>query len=270
MSVLSVLTINLVVLVVAFLLLWIFCIWLKDPTPIDAYWGIGMGVLATATFLQLPQPSTRSWILLLLCWVWAIRLGAYMLWRMHTQGPDRRYMRMLEKAKEQRGWGYAMATMMLVIVPQAPLQFIIGLPVQLGQIDSEPAALGALGWLGVVIAVLGFGFETVADMQLSSFRGRTENAGKVMSSGLWHYSRHPNYFGEACFWWGLFLIGAETAPGKFALISPILLTWLLIKWSGMPTMEYRMRKHKPGYLEYVERTSGFVPMPPRAPRVTAP
>lgn len=252
---------NFVVLCAGFSLMFIICLRLRDPTPIDAYWGLGMGVLATSTFLQLDEPSSRSWLLLVLCWLWAVRLAAYMLWRWRDHGPDRRYLRMMEKSQQKRGWGFATSLLMLVILPQAALQFLISLPVQLGQLPADPSDVGWLAWLGVAVALLGLAWETIADIQLTGFRRRKENAGQVLKSGLWKYSRHPNYFGEACFWWGMFLIAAETMVGGFSLVSPVILTWILSKWSGVPTMEYRMRKQKPGYREYIETTSAIIPLP---------
>jgi steroid 5-alpha reductase family enzyme len=263
MQVLQVLTINLAVVCVVFLLLWVFCLWLKDVTIVDSYWAIGMGVLATATFLQFPESTPRRWLLLGLCWLWAIRLGGYLFWRWRDHGPDRRYRRMMEISKERRGWGFAKSSLLLVFVTQAPLQFIVSLPVQLGQISMEPKTLGSVAWLGAAIAVFGIVFEAIADAQLTAFRKETKNAGKVLSTGLWKYSRHPNYFGEACVWWGLFLIAAETHIGIYSIVGPVLLTWLLIKWSGLPTLEYRMRKSKSGYVDYIETTSAFLPFPPR-------
>ncbi len=264
-QVLTVLAVNLGVVAAAFFVIWLLIQLTRDCTPVDAYWGIGMGIIATSTFLQVPQ-TERSWALLILGWMWALRLGAYMLWRWVDHGSDRRYVRMLEKAKEKRGQGLAMASFMLVIVPQAPLQFLVSLPLQLGQIPGEAATLGLIGKIGVAVALMGLAWETIADMQLTRFRKNPANQGQVMSSGLWRYSRHPNYFGEASFWWGLFLIAAETSVGLITIVSPAVLTWILINWSGAPTMEHRMRKEKPGYREYVESTSLFIPMPPSKKR----
>lgn len=270
MPIVSVVVNNLLVLCAAFSLMFVICLWLRDPTPIDAYWGLGMGVLATSTFLQLPEPTSKSWLLLTLCWMWAVRLAAYMLWRWRDHGPDRRYVRMLEKSKEKHGWGIGKSLLMLVILPQAALQFVISLPVQLGQLSPELSHIGPIAWLGVLIAVVGLGWETVADIQLTKFRKNPENRGQVLKTGLWKYSRHPNYFGEACFWWGAFLIAAETPVGRLSFISPVILTWILVKWSGLPTMEFRMGKYKPGYREYIETTSAIIPLPPknRETRVT--
>ncbi len=143
-----------------------------------------------------------------------------------------------------------------------PLLFIVALPVQLGQADPLPP-LGTLAWAGAGLAMFGIVFETVGDAQLVRFRRDPAHAGQVMQSGLWRYTRHPNYFGDACTWWGLYLIAAETSTGLWALPGPLLLTWTLMKWSGAPTVEGRLHKTRPGYADYVRRTSGFVPLPPR-------
>ncbi|MEE2692011.1 MAG: DUF1295 domain-containing protein [Pseudomonadota bacterium] len=262
MQIVQVLAVNIAVVCAVFLALWGLCLKWKDVTIVDSYWAVGMGILALSTFLQF-DPSPRRWLLLSLCALWAVRLGGYLFWRWRDHGPDRRYVRMMEKAQEQRGWGFAKASLLLVFVTQAPLQFVVALPVQLGQISAEPAALGLLSWAGAGLALFGIAFESTADMQLTAFRKNPDNAGKVLSTGLWAYTRHPNYFGDACVWWGLYLIAAETAIGLFSVIGPLLLTWTLVKWSGAPTLEYRMRKTKPGYVEYIERTSGFFPWPPK-------
>ena len=169
---------------------------------------------------------------------------------------------MFAKAQETKGWGFAKASLLLVFATQAPLLFIVCLPVQLGQIDAAPE-VGVIGIVGAVIAVIGIAFETIGDAQLTRFRRDSANIGQVMDRGLWRYTRHPNYFGDACTWWGLYLIAAETTTGLWALPGPMLLTWTLVKWSGMPTTEGRMKRKKPRYEDYVRRTSGFVPWWPK-------
>lgn len=262
MQIVQVLAINIAVVCAVFVSLWALCLRWRDVTIVDSYWAIGMAILALSTFLQF-DPTPRRWLLLSLCALWAIRLGGYLFWRWRDHGPDRRYVRMMEKAQEQRGWGFAKASLLLVFVTQAPLQFIVALPVQLGQIDAAPAALGIVAWTGAALALFGIAFESIADWQLTAFRKNPANAGKVLSSGLWAYTRHPNYFGDACVWWGLYLVAAETTLGLFSIVGPLLLTWTLMKWSGAPTLEYRMRKTKPDYAAYIERTSGFFPRPPK-------
>lgn len=260
----TMLAVNAAVLVAVFGAAWLACLAIRDLTPVDSLWAFGMVVLAISSFVQSDggMASQRAILLLGLCTLWGLRLGVYMLWRWRDHGPDRRYIRMMEKAQAQRGWGFARASLLLVFATQAPLLFIVALPVQLGQVDAGPA-IGIVGWAGVALALFGIVFETLGDAQLTRFRRDPANAGKVMQSGLWRYTRHPNYFGDACVWWGLYLLAAETATGVWALPGPLLLTWTLLKWSGAPTVEGRLHKTRPGYADYVRRTSGFIPLPPR-------
>jgi steroid 5-alpha reductase family enzyme len=262
MLALSLLAANALFLIAGFFILWLICLKMRDVTPVDSVWALGMVTLAATSFIITGPPSTRKWLLLGLCAAWGLRLGGYMLWRWRDHGPDRRYQALIGKAQRDKGWGFAKATGLLVFATQAPLLFIVCLPVQLGQVGA-PTPLGLLAYVGIILAVVGILFETIGDAQLVRFKRDPENAGKVMDRGLWRYTRHPNYFGDACVWWGLFLIAAETPYGIFALPGPILLTWTLMKWSGAPTVEGRLHKTRPGYADYVKRTSGFIPMPPK-------
>jgi steroid 5-alpha reductase family enzyme len=117
--------------------------------------------------------------------------------------------------------------------------------------------------LGVVVWLVGFVFETVGDLQLTRFRNDPSSAGQVLDTGLWHYTRHPNYFGDACVWWGISLVAFSAWPGLLTLASPVLMTWLLARGTGKPLLEKDMAARRPGYADYVRRTSGFVPLPPR-------
>lgn len=258
----SVLLVNAAVLAGCFLLLWLVCLSTRDVTPVDSFWAWGMLVMALATFLQFDAHHPRQILLLALVGLWAARLGSYMLWRWRHHGPDRRYQALLGKAERDRGWRFAKASGLLVFATQAPLLFIVCLPVQLGQLDAAPA-IGTLGWIGAAMAVGGTLFEAIGDGQLVRFKRDPANAGKVMDRGLWRYTRHPNYFGDALTWWGLYLVAAETATGRWAIVGPLLLTWTLMKWSGAPTVEGKMKKTRPEYADYIRRTSGFLPLPPR-------
>ena len=263
MATLEILGLNAFVLIVLFLILWRVAVAIQDVSFIDSVWPTGMVALAISTFALTPGVTPRKLLLLGLCAVWGVRLGGYLLWRWRKNGRDRRYVRMMEKAKAEKGWGFARTALLQVFAIQAPLLFIVCLPIQLGQLSPDPATLGPMAWIGAALAVIGVAFESTADWQLARFLGDRANAGKVLSTGLWRYTRHPNYFGDACVWWGLYLIAAETHPGLWALPGPVMLTWTLMKWSGAPTLEYHLRKTRPDYVRYVETTSGFVPMPPR-------
>jgi len=253
---------NAAILACGFFILWLICLRTRDVTPVDSVWAFGMVALAFSSFILTESAGTRSTLLLAISALWGLRLGGYMLWRWRDHGPDRRYQALIGKAEARRGWGFGQATARLVFAPQAPMLFIVCLPVQLGQVGPN-VSMSALAFAGVAICLIGIAFETVGDWQLVKFKRDPNNTGKVMQSGLWRYTRHPNYFGDACVWWGLFLIAAETPWGFWSLPGPILLTWTLTKWSGAPTVEGRLHKTRKGYADYAERTSGFFPMPPK-------
>ncbi len=256
---LNLLLVNAAVSVVAFLGLWLVSLRIKDVSFVDAWWGPSMALLAWSTFLQ--KPATPHGLLLTgLCTLWAARLGGYLFWRWRKHGADRRYVAILAHAEKQRGWSFARTALIIVFGLQCLLGFVVALPVQLGQ---QPGVLGPLAMAGAALAGVGVLFETIGDWQLARFKADPANAGKVMDRGLWRYTRHPNYFGDACVWWGLYLIAAETGLGAWSLPGPVLITVLLTRWSGVPTTEGRMRKTKPGYEDYVARTSGFVPWFPK-------
>jgi steroid 5-alpha reductase family enzyme len=256
--------INAGVILALFIVAWAICVAMKDCTPVDSLWGLGMGVVAVSTFIQTGGGTERRMVLTAICVAWSLRLGGYLLWRWRDHGPDGRYVRMLDKAKAERGWGYAEAAFRLVFALQMPMLWLVCLPVQLGQLSPNPAPLGALGLAGAAIAVIGLAFETVADAQLVLFKKDPANAGKVLDRGLWRYTRHPNYFGDALVWIGLWLVAAETTAGFFSIVGPVFLVFTLTRWSGMPTVEGRMRRRKPEYEDYVRRTSAFVPWFPKS------
>lgn len=262
-DILGLLAINAGVSVVCFLGLWLIGIALKDVTFIDAYWAIGMVILAISSYVFSGPGSPHKFVLCCLCIAWGLRLGFFLLWRWRTHGKDRRYVTMLGKAQTERGWGFAKSSLLLVFALQAPLQFVVCLPVQLGQVAPDDGPIGPIAVAGIALACLGLFFETIGDWQLTRFKADPANKGKVMDRGLWRYTRHPNYFGDACVWWGLFLVAVETPWGLWSLPGPVLITFLLTKWSGVPTVEGRMRRTRPAYNAYVARTSGFIPWFPK-------
>jgi steroid 5-alpha reductase family enzyme len=252
---------NALIVTLCFAVLWLIALRIRDVSFVDAWWALGMVVLAWASYFGTGAPSPRKLLLLVLCSIWGLRLGLYLLWRWRKNGPDRRYQTMLGKAQAERGMGFARAALQMVFALQGPLQFIVALPVQLGQIGA--GWIGPLGVVGATLAVIGILFETVGDWQLARFKNDAANRERVLDTGLWRFTRHPNYFGDCCVWWGLYLIAAESGIGIWALPGPVLLTVLLTRWSGMPTIEGRLRRKKPGYEEYVRKTPAFVPWLPK-------
>ena len=259
----QILVVNAVVIGACFLVLWLVSIALKDPSFVDSWWAIGMVVIAWTSFIVTGGRGPHAIALTVLCTVWGLRLGLHLLWRWLKHGPDPRYVVMIGKAKSERGWSFAKASLMMVFAMQAPLQFVVCLPVQLGQCVAT-TALGPLAWTGIALAVVGIIFESVGDFQLTRFKADPANQDRVLDTGLWRYTRHPNYFGDACVWWGLYLVAAETGwLGAASVVGPLLITFLLTKLSGVPTVEGRMRRRRPDYEAYIRRTSGFIPLPPR-------
>jgi steroid 5-alpha reductase family enzyme len=141
--------------------------------------------------------------------------------------------------------------------------WIVSLPVQLGQVPDEPG-LGALAVLGTIVWLVGFAFEAGGDYQLARFKSDPANEGKVMDRGFWRYTRHPNYFGDACAWWGIAIVAAESGLGAWGIVGAVVMTVLLLRVSGVALLEKSLKKRKPEYQAYIDRTSAFFPLPPRS------
>ncbi len=226
---------------------------------VDVAWGLGF-VAVTATAYALSGDSgddTRRLVTLLLVAAWGFRLAGHIGWRSRGHGEDPRYEALLAKAPGSRNL-YALQRIYLT---QGVILWFISLPAQVAMFS--PAAPGPLLWLGVLVWVVGFFFETVGDYQLHRFRTDPASKGQVLDTGLWHYTRHPNYFGDATAWWGVFLVSADGGAGWLTVLSPVLMTWLLAKGTGKPLLEKDMAERRPGYVAYVTNTSGFVPWFPR-------
>lgn len=258
-GVLGLLALNLAVTVGCMVVLWLLSIRGGDPSFIDAWWPMGFVVMAWVTFAVADGDPTRQALLTGITTLWGLRLGGYLFWRWRRNGPDRRYVAMLRHAKGNPH----VFTLTKVFLLQGVLQWVVSVPVQLGQRYDSPEGLLPLGWVGMALAAVGIAFESIGDAQLTRFKADPANEGQVMDRGLWRYTRHPNYFGDACLWWGIFLVGAANGPTALAIVSPLVMTYLLMKWSGVPTLEGRLTRTKPGYADYIARTSGFVPRRPR-------
>ena len=195
---------------VAVILLWFYSIRIRDVSFVDAFWAFGMVMLGVSSFLQVDGDPARQWLLTGLCLLWGLRLATHLFTRWRAHGEDPRYKKILGHAMEKNRWSFATASLIMVFAMQGPMLFIVCLPVQLGQISTEP--VGLLAGIGALIALIGIIFESVGDAQLNRHRDDPAMAGKVLDTGLWRYTRHPNYFGDACTWWGLYLIAAEANP----------------------------------------------------------
>lgn len=253
---------NLALIVIVMLALWLVSLRLKDVSFVDGVWPLGMLMLALATLPRTAGDPTRKTVLVMICAVWALRLGLHLLKRWRAHGADGRYTAIVEDQEKKKGWPFGKTALLFVFLPQAFLGWLTCLPVQLGQVAQAPS-VGLIGLLGAALAVFGVVFESTGDAQLAAFKRDPANKGKVLDIGLWRYTRHPNYFGDACVWWGLWLIAAETGPGLWSIAGPIFLTFTLTRWSGIGITEKATHQSRPGYADYVKRTSAFFPAPPR-------
>ncbi len=258
----QILLLNFVVLMSCMIVLWLISIAVRDVSFVDAFWAAGFVIVAAVTYVATGGASDRRQLLLIITAIWGVRLATYLLLRWRREGPDPRYVALLKRAPGN----VHLTSLKKVFLLQGPMLWVVSLPVQLGQIEPEPVALGILAWTGASLAAVGIFFEAAGDWQMAAFKSDPQNLGKVMDRGLWRYTRHPNYFGDSCVWWGLFLIAAETRVGLFSIIGPLLLTWTLLRWSGAALLERRLKRSRPDYEDYLNRTSPFIPWPPKRDR----
>lgn len=250
---------NLVILLGCMICLWFISLVLKNASIVDIFWGLGFVIVAWLTFYRAEGYLGRKLLICTLVTVWGLRLAIHIARRNWGKGEDRRYQAW-RASYGPRFWWVSVFT---VFGTQGILLWIISLVTQAGQISPEPNRWFWQDALGLFVWAVGFFFEAVGDWQLARFKANLENRGKVMNQGLWAYTRHPNYFGECLMWWGLFLI-ALAAPGNiWTIISPLTITILLLKVSGVTLLEKSITETRPKYRDYMESTSAFVPWFPK-------
>jgi steroid 5-alpha reductase family enzyme len=247
-----------IAIVALMLTTWIVSVMIKNASIVDIVWGLGFVVVAWTVRLTVEGDTTRQNLIVVLVTLWGLRLALYLAKRNIGHGEDFRYVLMRRK----HGARFPLVSLYTVFAFQGALMWVVSLPVQLGQAD-DGAPVGPLAVIGVFAWVVGFLFESVGDAQLARFKKDPANAGKVMDRGLWSLTRHPNYFGDAVQWWGIGIVAAEAGTAAIGLIGPAVMTFLLTRVSGVPMLEHSMAKRRPGYEDYVRRTSAFVPRPPR-------
>jgi steroid 5-alpha reductase family enzyme len=226
---------------------------------VDVAWGLGFAAIAVAAFLASEGAGDGliSGLALVLTVVWGVRLALHIAMRSRGHGEDPRYEALMSKATGNKAW-FAFRR---VYLTQGVVMWFVSLPIQVG-VFSTPGPTW-LTWLGVLVWAVGLFFEAVGDAQLQRFRDDPASKGQVLDTGLWRYTRHPNYFGDACVWWGIGLVAFSAWPGILTIASPVLMTWFLARGTGKPLLEKGMADRRPGYADYVRRTSGFFPLPPR-------
>jgi steroid 5-alpha reductase family enzyme len=245
-----------VILTVAFAT-WCVSLLKRDVSIVDSMWPLFFLIAALTYAATLPQPGPRTpWVLGLVA-VWALRLSGYLTWRNWGEPEDRRY----QTIRRHNQPHFTLKSLCIVFGLQGALAWIISLPL-LAAITA-PGAPNVLDGIGVALWAVGFGFESVADWQLARFKNDPSNRGRVMDQGLWRYTRHPNYFGDCCVWWGFYLL-ALAAGGWWSLVGPLLMSFLLLRVSGVALLEKDIGERRPAYRDYIRRTNAFFPGPPKS------
>lgn len=240
-------------------LVWMASLIQRDVSIVDIFWGLGFVALAWFYFLAAAADTLRATLVVALVTLWGARLSLYLLWRAWGRPEDYRYAEMREKHPTR----FPVRSLATVFWLQGTLIWVISVPILHAVRADAPSGLTGLDYLGLVFFAVGFFFEAVGDYQLARFKADPRNRGKVMDRGLWRYTRHPNYFGDAMVWWGFFLFAAATPGSLWTIYSPILMTVLLMRVSGVALLEKKLTDKKPEYREYMERTSAFFPRLPR-------
>ncbi|MBD3647963.1 MAG: DUF1295 domain-containing protein [Pseudomonadales bacterium] len=246
----------------ALTLLWAVSVVIRDASIIDIFWGFGL-VLCNFVTLALGDDhiAPRQWLVHALVTLWGLRLSIHLLIRNAGTGEDPRY----RKWREEGGPNWWIATWYRIYLLQGAILLVVAAPVIVVNQDSPQPPLGWLDFIGVLVWLGGFLFEVIGDQQLVNFKRDPENQGKVMDRGLWRYTVHPNYFGDATQWWGLWLIVAGAPGGFWTFVGPLLMTLVFIRVSN-GVLERALSRKRPGYDDYILRTSRFVPMPPKSNR----
>jgi steroid 5-alpha reductase family enzyme len=238
---------------------WVVSLALRDASIADVAWGLGLVAVAWLAFAVGDAPVERRTLVAVLVTVWGLRLSGYMLWRKRGEGEDFRYRAM----RARHGERFGVVSLFSVFLFQAVGMWAVSLPVQAAADLPGPSGLTALDLAGAAVWAFGMVFEVGGDVQLTRFRRDPANRGRVMDRGLWRYTRHPNYFGDFCVWWGIFVIALAAEGAWWSVAGPLTMTAIFAKLFGVPLMEAHLARAKPGYAGYVRRTSAFFPCPPR-------
>jgi steroid 5-alpha reductase family enzyme len=242
------------------LLTWVASLVQRDASLIDRVWSLSIVGAGWVYVLLTPNAGRRVVAMLLLGSVWALRLSLFISWRNWGHGEDRRYRQIRERNQPNFAW----KSLYLVFLLQAVLAWAVSAPFFAGVTGQRP--WHALDVVGLALAAFGIVFEAIGDAQMARFKADAAHRGQVMDRGLWRYTRHPNYFGEACVWWGLWLVAMAGGGwgAAWSVLSPLLMTVLLLKVSGVRLLEKDIAERRPAYRDYVARTNAFVPGPPKA------
>ena len=248
----------LIIILALMTLLWIVSIFIKNVSIVDLFWGFGFVVAGSFYFMQGEGELARKVVVLCMVAIWGIRLSVYLAWRNIGKGEDFRY----QQFRKNYGKGYWWISYFQTFLLQGLLMWMISAPLLGAQLRGGGAAIGWLDWIGMLVWIIGITFEAGGDYQLSRFKANPENRGKVLDTGFWRLTRHPNYFGDTAVWWG-FACMSLAAGSYWPVLGSLVMTLLIIKVSGVALLEKSLNDTKPQYKAYIERTSAFFPWFPK-------
>jgi steroid 5-alpha reductase family enzyme len=247
------------VIMIMMSILWVASIIIKNASIVDLFWGLGFVFVSVFYFLNTGRPESRKILLLILVVLWGLRLSGYLFWRNRGKGEDFRYQQFRKNYGEKRYWWISFFQVFLL---QGILMWLISAPLLGAQFFGQERNFGFFDIFGIFVWTLGIIFEAGGDFQLAAFKANPENKGKVLDSGFWRYTRHPNYFGDSAVWWGYGLI-CLGAGSYFPVLGSVLMTLLIIKVSGVTLLEKNLKNQKSQYIDYIQRTSSFFPWIPK-------
>ncbi len=236
---------------------WLISLALQDAGIADVAWGLAFTAIAWTSYLAGDRPEAML-LAAVLTTAWGLRLAIHIGRRNFGGDEDRRY----QKMREQRTGYFWIWSLFGIFLLQGFLALVVSTPLQsLGA--QPPESIGLLSWIGVAAFLVGLAFEGIGDAQLAAFKKDPDSKDQVMDRGLWKYTRHPNYFGDATVWWGLWVVAVGSGAAWWTVIGPMVMTFFLLRVSGVAMLESDMSSRRPGYKEYVRRTSAFIPFPPK-------
>lgn len=240
-------------------LLWFWSVLIKNVSIVDIFWGFGFVVINAFFVFMSGDLNIRKILIFILVSIWGLRLSLYLALRNIGKGEDFRYQEFRRNYGAKRYWWFSYFQTFLL---QAAIMLIVSLPLFGISISNHSGDLNLFDFLGILLWLIGFSFEAGGDYQLARFKSKSENEGKLLASGFWKYTRHPNYFGDSAVWWAYALISIA-AGSYWMIIGSILMTVVIIKVSGVALLEKTLHKSKPGYQEYIRKTSAFFPWFPK-------
>lgn len=250
---------SLAAVAILFFTIWLVSVKVRDASIVDIFWGLGFVLVAWVSYVTGDGAPSRRILMATMVTLWGVRLSAYLARRNLGKGEDYRYQAM----RKRHGDRFPIVSLLSVFGLQAVVLWIVSLPVQAAQVYPDPKDLGILDFIGIGIWAIGLFFESVGDAQLAKFKADPSNAGKVMNRGLWRYTRHPNYFGDFMVWWGIYAVALATKTAWWTFIGPAVMSFFLMRVSGVPLLEKSLRKNRPDYETYIKQTSAFFPRPPK-------